>query len=213
MGMFAYIIMGIVFVSIGNYLPKCKQNYTAGIKIPWTLNSTENWNRTHRLAGWLYILCGIAFFANVFFQWTGMIWIVLAVAVVPMVYSFILYKKGIWERENKDNQCSRIRFGVWWFHGNSPGRAKMRICRPLAQRMLTVRTTIQIFFLSILDCMRAWSDKDMIEWVNKNSHSKAKRMICMQSAGTVCSPKTYTSFNNYNIQYALKKCKTNCCFW
>ena len=95
MGMFAYVIMGIVFVSIGNYLPKCKQNYTAGIKIPWTLNSTENWNRTHRLAGWLYILCGIAFFANVFFQWTGMLWVVIVVAVVPMVYSFILYKKGI----------------------------------------------------------------------------------------------------------------------
>lgn len=95
MGMFVYIIVGVVFVFIGNYLPKCKQNYTAGIKIPWTLNSTENWNRTHRMAGWLYILCGIAFVANAFFQWPGMIWVVLVVALLPMIYSFILYKKGI----------------------------------------------------------------------------------------------------------------------
>ena len=95
MGMFAYILVGIAFLIIGNYLPKCKQNYTTGIKVPWTLNSTENWNRTHRMAGWLYILCGIAFLVNAFLLLPGMIWIILAAACLPIVYSFILYKKGI----------------------------------------------------------------------------------------------------------------------
>ncbi|HAF86254.1 MAG TPA: hypothetical protein DCG32_07825 [Sphaerochaeta sp.] len=32
-------------------MPKCKHNYTVGIRIPWTLASEENWNRTHRFAG------------------------------------------------------------------------------------------------------------------------------------------------------------------
>ena len=45
------VFLGVMFVVIGNYLPKCKQSYTVGIKIPWTLNSEENWNKTHRFAG------------------------------------------------------------------------------------------------------------------------------------------------------------------
>ena len=45
------LFMGILFLIIGNYLPKCEQNYTVGIKLPWTLNDEQNWNKTHRLAG------------------------------------------------------------------------------------------------------------------------------------------------------------------
>lgn len=94
-GFVVNILLGIVFIVIGNYMPKCKQNYTTGIKLPWTLNSTENWNRTHRLAGWMYLICGIAFFINAFFTWEGIAVIVIAVAVIPMIYSFLLYKKGV----------------------------------------------------------------------------------------------------------------------
>lgn len=96
-GMVMNILMGILFVIIGNYLPKCRQNYTVGIKLPWTLNSTENWNRTHRLAGWLFIICGALFFANAFLAWggAGVIVIMTVAAVIPTVYSFILYKKGV----------------------------------------------------------------------------------------------------------------------
>lgn len=94
-GMAVNIIVGIVFLVIGNYLPKCKQNYTAGIRIPWTLNSTENWNRTHRLAGWLFMLGGILFFLNAFLQWSEMFFVIIVIALLPEVYSFLLYKKGI----------------------------------------------------------------------------------------------------------------------
>ena len=94
-GMAVNIIVGIVFLVIGNYMPKCKQNYTAGIRIPWTLNSTENWNRTHRLAGWLFMLGGILFFLNAFLQWSGMFFVIIVIALLPEVYSFLLYKKGI----------------------------------------------------------------------------------------------------------------------
>lgn len=94
-GMFVNLLMGILFIVIGNYMPKCKQNYTAGIKIPWTLNSEENWNKTHRLAGWLWVLGGILFLINAFLLWESMMAVIIAVAFIPVVYSFVLYKKGI----------------------------------------------------------------------------------------------------------------------
>ena len=49
---------GGLFVIIGNYMPKIKQNYTMGIKLPWTLNSVENWNKTHRFGGFVFVLMG-----------------------------------------------------------------------------------------------------------------------------------------------------------
>ena len=90
------ILVGLVLTIIGNYLPKCKQNYTVGIKIPWTLNSEENWNRTHRFAGWLWTFCGIAIILTGFL---GGFWILLIIMLLmvfaPIFYSFLLYRKGI----------------------------------------------------------------------------------------------------------------------
>lgn len=90
------ILLGLLFVAIGNYLPKCRQNYTIGIKIPWTLHSEENWNKTHRLAGFVWVVCGILMMATGFF---GITWVLLVLALpmilIPFVYSYLLYRKGI----------------------------------------------------------------------------------------------------------------------
>ena len=92
----APIIAGILFIALGNYMPKCRQNYTIGVKLPWTLNSEENWNKTHRLAGWVFVFGGTVITVLGFF---GLTWPLLAVLpiliIVPSVYSYILYRKGI----------------------------------------------------------------------------------------------------------------------
>lgn len=90
------VFVGLVLTIIGNYLPKCKQSYTIGIKLPWTLNSEENWNKTHRFAGRLWLVCGLALMLTGFF---GGFWIFFGVALVmvlaPTVYSYCLHRKGI----------------------------------------------------------------------------------------------------------------------
>ena len=89
------VFMGLIFAIIGNYLPKCKQNYTIGIKIPWTLNNEENWNKTHRFAGWLWTFCGLAIMLTGFF---GGFWVFLPITllmvIAPFVYSYMLHRKG-----------------------------------------------------------------------------------------------------------------------
>ncbi len=96
-GMIMPVLLGILLIVCGNYLPKCKQNYTMGIKCPWTLHSEENWNKTHHLAGYLYILEGLWI---LMVSVTGLPSILilislLVMAAVPFGYSFFLYKKGI----------------------------------------------------------------------------------------------------------------------
>ncbi len=92
------IIMGVMFIVVGNYLPKCKQSYTMGIKLPWTLNDEENWNRTHRMAGKLWVVGGIVILALVFAPTnvlliTALVFISVLV-IVPTVYSYLLYSKA-----------------------------------------------------------------------------------------------------------------------
>lgn len=90
------VLVGLVLAIVGNYLPKCKQNYTIGIKIPWTLNSEENWNRTHRFAGRLWLVSGLVIMLTGFL---GGFWIffgvVLVMVLVPVIYSYLLHRKGI----------------------------------------------------------------------------------------------------------------------
>ena len=92
----APILIGLLFVILGNYLPKCKQSYTIGIKLPWTLHSEANWNKTHRLAGFLWVLGGFAMMIAGFF---GGLWAILPIALgmtlIPTGYSYLLYRKGI----------------------------------------------------------------------------------------------------------------------
>ncbi len=88
---------GLLFVIVGNYLPKSKQNYTVGIKLPWTLDSERNWNKTHRLAGYLWIIGGAVIFVNSFLKiyWTPVFVIIIASMVfIPAIYSYILYRNG-----------------------------------------------------------------------------------------------------------------------
>ncbi|MCQ2355795.1 MAG: SdpI family protein, partial [Methanocorpusculum sp.] len=85
--------------AIGNYLPKSKQSYTVGIRLPWTLNSEENWNRTHHLAGYLWILGGVLLLLCAFLPavWSLPVLVILLILVVgiPFAYSYSLYRKGV----------------------------------------------------------------------------------------------------------------------
>lgn len=90
------LFVGVMFIAIGNYLPKCRQNYTMGIRTPWTLNSEENWTRTHRVGGYCFTIGGLMLLLCALpgFWWLIFPAIFLA-GVAPMAYSYILYRKGI----------------------------------------------------------------------------------------------------------------------
>ena len=97
--MIVFIFIGIVFIILGNYMPKSRQNYTMGFRLPWTLNDPENWNKTHRLAGYLWIMSGILFIVIAFLSLENAVGLViifivlLTLVLAPSLYSYRLYKK------------------------------------------------------------------------------------------------------------------------
>ena len=96
------LLIGIVFIILGNYLPKCRQNYTVGIKIPWTLNDKDNWDKTHRFAGYVYIIAGIIMICSMFLKGKILIFSyfinIFIASLLPVVYSYILYRKSLTDK-------------------------------------------------------------------------------------------------------------------
>ena len=88
--------IALMFVAAGNYLPKCRQNYTMGIKLPWTLADEDNWNRTHRMAGYVWTAGGILMLIMGFFHLASLFFLVLmAMVLIPSVYSYLIYRKKL----------------------------------------------------------------------------------------------------------------------
>ncbi len=94
--LFVSLSIALMFIFIGNYLPKIRQNPTLGIKIPWTLSNEENWNRTHRMAGKLWVVGGVMLLFTIFLpiKIASWIWLIalIVLAVVPMIYSYHLHR-------------------------------------------------------------------------------------------------------------------------
>ena len=91
--------LGLMFVAIGNYLPKCRQNYTIGIKVPWTYSSEENWNATHRFGGRVWMIGGLVMMLSALLPagWNAGVMVAGAVilAVIPVLYSYLYYRRQI----------------------------------------------------------------------------------------------------------------------
>ena len=92
------LFLGLMFLVVGNYLPKCRRNYTIGIKVPWALDNEENWNATHRFAGKLWVISGAVIVVLSFLPWAEVVFwvnmaIILIAAVASGLYSFFYYKK------------------------------------------------------------------------------------------------------------------------
>lgn len=94
-----FIALGIMLIILGNYLPKCGQNYSIGIKVPWALNDEDNWRATHRFGGKVYVAAGVATVILAFFVTASKVlfWVYFAVVMIacglPAVYSYVYYLK------------------------------------------------------------------------------------------------------------------------
>ena len=98
--LFFGIFLGITYIIIGNYLPKTRQNYTIGFKLPWTYANEENWNKTNRLSGVINIVIGILIIINAAMGVLNIFYSFLAAVLIgyliPLGYSYFLHvKKGL----------------------------------------------------------------------------------------------------------------------
>ena len=94
------VMVGVLFVALGNMMPKVKQNYFTGVKTPWALSNDVVWNKTQRLGGKSLVLGGILILLSAFLS-NGkvMVFVIIGVSVlvsiVPTVMSYIWYQQEV----------------------------------------------------------------------------------------------------------------------
>ena len=94
---FVSALLGLIFVIMGNYMPKLKVNHTVGVRLPWTLQSEDNWHKTHRLAGKLWVIGGLILLLEAGLQFAvpyvlGIV--ILTIVLIPILYSYQLSRKN-----------------------------------------------------------------------------------------------------------------------
>jgi uncharacterized membrane protein len=100
---FIFTAMGLFWAVLGNYMYNIKPNYFAGFRLPWTLESEENWRRTHMLGGRIWFGGGLLLAAlSAFLPEKVSIVVFMAgsfcLVVIPIVYSYSLFRK---QQKNK----------------------------------------------------------------------------------------------------------------
>ncbi len=90
-------LLGLLFVALGNYMPRVRSNWWMGIRTPWTLSSERVWRETHRVGGRTFVLGGVVTIVAAFLPKAAAPWVALAGLLVggfvPVVYSYVLWRK------------------------------------------------------------------------------------------------------------------------
>ena len=90
------VFVGMLFIVSGNYFPKNHVNKYVGLKFPWLLKDEESWDKTHKLAGYTWILAGMIFVLQLFVSPLKIVSIplvIILVGVLPLIYSLMLVYK------------------------------------------------------------------------------------------------------------------------
>lgn len=96
-----FLFFSLLFLFIGNYLPKTKRNRTLGVRVKWALLNDENWNRTHRFTGKLWFYAGLLSLPALLLPETTALSffgiLLLVLILCPLLFSFLTYKKQLRE--------------------------------------------------------------------------------------------------------------------
>ena len=89
--------IALLFFYVGYMLNFTKRNFFIGVRTPWTLTDEKVWEKTNRLAGQLFWICGALTLVSLAVTGDARLWaiivpVILTVVVVSL-YSLIEYKK------------------------------------------------------------------------------------------------------------------------
>jgi uncharacterized membrane protein len=94
-GAFVFAGVGAFLIVFGNICGKLSWNYFVGVRTPWTMDDPRVWERTHRIAGPIFMIGGIAMLcaglANI--SAITLLALLLATALCPVVYSYLVWRR------------------------------------------------------------------------------------------------------------------------
>lgn len=93
--------LGLLFIVIGNVLPRVRPNWMMGIRTPWTLSSDRVWERTHRVGGYLMTGLGVLLVLAATLAPSAATFILILGGVVIVVLGTVIYSYVVWRQEKR----------------------------------------------------------------------------------------------------------------
>ncbi|MFH1749483.1 MAG: SdpI family protein [bacterium] len=91
------VLMGLLLIFCGYIMPKIKQNWFFGIRLPWTLSSEKVWNKTHSFSKPWFIILGILTIILAFYDCVICLYVmiggILLLILTLAIYSYLEYSK------------------------------------------------------------------------------------------------------------------------
>ena len=97
------VTMGLLFVIVGNVLPRLRPNLVVGIRTPWTLASERVWTRIHRIGGCAGVGLGLMVLVLEFLA-PRYLARVMAIAVSLTAIAIVLASYGMWRSRSAQGE-------------------------------------------------------------------------------------------------------------
>ena len=95
------VIVGIIFILLGNYIPKTSQNRVVGFRFPKTMSNPDNWQKTNRIGAIMLVISGlIMIIGGIVSTWYPVVAVLtfgvslILIVLVPLCYSIRLARKS-----------------------------------------------------------------------------------------------------------------------
>jgi uncharacterized membrane protein len=92
---YVFIGLGAFLIVVGNIVGKLSWNYFIGIRTPWTMDDPRVWERTHRAAGPVFMIGGIAMLGAALAGASApmLLALLLATFLYPVIYSYRVWRR------------------------------------------------------------------------------------------------------------------------
>ena len=91
------VLLGILLIVLGNYLPKTKLNANVGVRTPWSMQNDIVWAKSNRFGGMAGVFSGLVIIIQALLI-KGMtstlitVGIIVLFAIISTIYSYYIYK-------------------------------------------------------------------------------------------------------------------------
>lgn len=98
------VVMGAMFIFMGNFMPKIEKNRTLGVKTKWSMYNEVTWQKTHRFAGFMSVIIGVIILISGLFFKEMVNFIILMSLIVIFVVSTTIASYRYYKNEKSIEQ-------------------------------------------------------------------------------------------------------------
>ena len=100
-GKVSVILMGIIFIILGNFMTKTRINSTVGVRVSWSMYNDNTWRKSNRFGAFAIMIAGVvtiimvALLKNSFGAAMAAVGAVILASVVTLIYAHKVYVQEI----------------------------------------------------------------------------------------------------------------------